>query len=544
MREILAIYLRLSKSDDDIISNSVLNQRDLIYSYIKNHAEFENYDVVEYCDDGYSGTTLDRPQFNEMLSEAEFGRIKCIIVKDFSRFGRNSIEVGSYIEEIFPYTGLRFISINDQYDSKDYFGDTGGFEVSIKNFIAQTYAQDASMKIKSNFKAKAESGQFIAFKQIYGYVVTQDKKLILDKEPASVVAMIFEMRFNNVSLNDIAKKLNQENYLIPKLYFKYKTIKRTPDITELSLWDRTKVSSILDDERYTGKLIYGRYRSKSIRSKTFIKTNREDWIIIENSHPAIVNEEVFFEIQSRKVKLGTPHPVKTSLFVKKIFCKECGRYFSKTTYQRNIFKCKTALLQDDSTCYKDGILEKSLADAVLKILKIYAQTFFDKFESEESNHQSNYQEKLKSIKRSIRSKEIIISTGQIKKEELFELLTKEEISDELYVQKSNNLDLKIVEAEVELEKLQQEKQILEDKLKEKEQIISRFKNVCQLSVLNKEVIDNFVEKILVDSNGSIEIVWKFNDELLKHNLKGSRGKKLFAINEEIYENYKGLHLCT
>ena len=124
------------------------------------------------------------------------------------------------------------------------------------------------------------------------------------------------------------------------------------------------------------------------------------------------------------------------------------------------------------------------------------------------------------------------------------MLTKEEISDELYVQKSNNLDLKIVEAEVELKKLEQEKQILEDKLKEKEQIISRFKNVSQLSALSKEIIDNFVEKILVDSNGSIEIVWKFNDELLKHNLKGSRGKKLFAINEEIYENYKGLHLCT
>ena len=245
MRDILAVYLRLSKSDDDIISNSILNQRDLIYSYIRNHAEFENYDVVEYCDDGYSGTTLDRPQFNEMLSEAEFGRIKCIIVKDFSRFGRNSIEVGSYIEEIFPYTGLRFISINDQYDSKDYFGDTGGFEVSIKNFIAQTYAQDASMKIKSNFKAKAESGQFIAFKQIYGYVVTQDKKLILDEEPASVVGMIFEMRFNNVSLNDIAKKLNQENYLIPKLYFKYKTIKWIKHITSpptrsllLHYWNR------------------------------------------------------------------------------------------------------------------------------------------------------------------------------------------------------------------------------------------------------------------------------------------------------------------
>ncbi len=543
MRDILAIYLRLSKSDDDIISNSILNQRDLIYSYLKAHHEFDEYEIVEYCDDGYSGTTLDRPQFNEMLSEAEFGRIKCIIVKDFSRFGRNSIEVGSYIEEIFPYTGLRFISINDQYDSKDYFGDTGGFEVSIKNFISQTYAQDASVKIKSNFKAKAESGQFIAFKQIYGYIVTQDKKLVLDEEPASVVAMIFEMRFNNVSLHGIAKKLNDENYLTPKLYFKYKTIKRTPDITDLSLWDREKISGILNDERYTGKLIYGRYKSKSIRSKTFIRTDREDWIIVENAHPAIISEEVFFEIQSRKVKRGTPNPQKTSLFVKKIFCKECGRRFIKTTYQRNIFKCKTSLLQADSSCYKDGILESSLSDAVLKILKIYAQTFFDKLGSESSSNQSNYQEKVKSIKRSIRSKEIIISTAQIKKEELFELLTKEEISDEHYVQKSNNLDLKIVEAEDELKELQREKLIFEEKLKEKEEFISHFKNINQISALNKEIIDNFVEKILVDRNGCIEIVWKFSDELLKYNIKSSNSRKLLTINEEIYEKYKGLRLC-
>lgn len=129
-----------------------------------------------------------------MLELAESGIINVIIIKDFSRFGRNSIEVGRYLEEVFPYTGLRFIAINDCYDSNNYLGDTGGFEISIKNLISQIYAQNASKSIKSNFQSKARSGEYIAFQKIYGYIIDENKKLIVDKEPAEVVKKIFTLR--------------------------------------------------------------------------------------------------------------------------------------------------------------------------------------------------------------------------------------------------------------------------------------------------------------------------------------------------------------
>ena len=170
MDKVLAMYLRLSISDDGVQdeSNSIKSQRELIHQYINENEDFKDFEIEEFCDDGYSGTNFERPAVQRMLNLAENGVIKVIIVKDFSRFGRNSIDVGHYIEEIFPYTGLRFVAINDCYDSNDYFGDTGGFEISIKNLISQIYAQDASKKIKTCFQTKARNGEYIGFQKIYG----------------------------------------------------------------------------------------------------------------------------------------------------------------------------------------------------------------------------------------------------------------------------------------------------------------------------------------------------------------------------------------
>ena len=164
--KVIAMYMRLSVADDDFEedeSNSIKAQRDLMYQYITEKEEFKEYEIEEFSDDGDSGTNFDRPGVKRMLELPESGIINVIIVKDFSRFGRNSIDVGHYIEEIFPYTGLRFIAINDHYDSNKYVGDTGGFEISIKNLISQIYAQDASKKIKTSFQSKARNGEYIGF---------------------------------------------------------------------------------------------------------------------------------------------------------------------------------------------------------------------------------------------------------------------------------------------------------------------------------------------------------------------------------------------
>ena len=330
MGKIIAMYMRLSVADADFEedeSNSIKAQRDLMYQYISEKEEFKDYEIEEFCDDGYSGTNFDRPGVRRMLELAESGIINVIIVKDFSRFGRNSIDVGHYIEEIFPYTGLRFIAINDRYDSNNYVGDTGGFEISIKNLISQIYAQDASKKIRTSFQSKARNGEYIGFQKIYGYIINENKKLIVDREPAEVVKKIFEMRSQGKTYDAIAKYLNDEKILVPRLYFKYKKVINDGTIPEMNMWTRTILHKMLNNEQYTGKLIFGRYKVDKIRGKTATRVPRDKWIIAENAHEPIVSEEMFNMTKSTKresrkgVKLGQ------TLFGGKVVCGCCGRNF-------------------------------------------------------------------------------------------------------------------------------------------------------------------------------------------------------------------------
>ena len=173
---VIALYIRLSKEDEDVgtrygkeESNSFSNQRILLYDYIRQHSEFQGCRIIEKCDDGFSGKRFDRPAFTELIDLAKKGRIDCIIVKDLSRFGRDYIELGDYLEQLFPFLGIRFIAVNDHYDSKDGGRETAGLEVAFKNFIYDFYSRDTSKKIRNVRRKMAESGQFASANAPYGY---------------------------------------------------------------------------------------------------------------------------------------------------------------------------------------------------------------------------------------------------------------------------------------------------------------------------------------------------------------------------------------
>lgn len=168
----LALYIRLSKEDDDVgisfekeESNSITNQRMLLYDYLKSHTEFQDYRIIEKCDDGYSGKRFDRPQFTELMDMVRKGEVDCIIVKDLSRFGRDYIEIGDYLEQLFPFLGIRFIAVNDKYDSQDGGKQTAGLEVAFKNFIYDFYSRDTSKKIRNVRNKMAKAGQFASPKR-------------------------------------------------------------------------------------------------------------------------------------------------------------------------------------------------------------------------------------------------------------------------------------------------------------------------------------------------------------------------------------------
>lgn len=209
-------YIRLSLADRDVMkkenkteSESIAHQRDLIQRYIDSHADLKGCEVREFYDDGYSGTNFNRPAFERLLEQIRKGEVDCVIVKDFSRFGRDYIEMGDYLERIFPYLGVRFISVNDGYDSRDYKGTTGGLDVALKNIVYDFYSKDLSVKVTTAKRAKMKRGEYIGGHVPYGLLRNPDDKhkLINDPEAAAVVREIFEAAIGGMKISDIARML-------------------------------------------------------------------------------------------------------------------------------------------------------------------------------------------------------------------------------------------------------------------------------------------------------------------------------------------------
>lgn len=510
--KVLAIYMRLSISDDDIQdeSNSIKAQRELIYQYIRDKEEFKDYEIEEFCDDGYSGTNFDRPSVRRMLELAENGIIKVIIVKDFSRFGRNSIEVGHYIEEIFPYTGLRFIAINDHYDSNDYFGDTGGFEVSIKNLIAQIYAQDASKKIKTCFQSKARNGEYLGFQKIYGYIINENKKLIIDKEPAGIVKKIFEMRSQGMTYDSIAKYLNDKKILVPRLYFKYDKLRDDGTIPEMSMWTRTILNKMVNNEHYTGKLIFGRYKVDKIRGKTFTRVPRDKWIIVENAHEAIVSEELFNKTKSKKAAPRKGVELGTTLFSGKVVCGCCGR--SYYTWSKNhVLLCQTPILTGNNPgCYDKKIHEDDLIALIndaIKFVMLNSKEKLAKF----NNDVTTSTNELGSVKREIQIEIGRLDRLKVKKEKLFQKLMDNQITDDEYMKLSNEVERDQITVEDKIRELKRKQKAVLAKKKETETTVKTYKEIGEIKKIDRNVVEKFINKMIVSKEGRVELQWNFKN---------------------------------
>ena len=511
--KIIAIYMRLSVSDDDFEqdeSNSIKAQRDLIHQYINEKDEFKEYEIEEFYDDGYSGTNFERPAVKRMLELAESGIINVIIVKDFSRFGRNSIEVGHYIEEIFPYTGLRFIAINDCYDSNNYVGDTGGFEISIKNLISQIYAQDASKKIKTSFQSKARNGEYIGFQKIYGYVINENKKLILDREPAEIVRKIFAMRSQGTTYDAIAKYLNDEKILVPRLYFKYNKLRYDKTISEMNMWTRTILNKMVNNEQYTGKLIFGRYKVDKIRGKTATRVPRDKWIIVENTHEAIVSDELFNKTKSKKcasrkgVKLGT------TLFSGKVVCGCCGRNYYIWSKNRVLFCQTPTLTENNPGCYDKKIREDdliALIDNTIKTVMLNGKEKLAKFKDEVIISTSE----LNSLKREIKTEVGKLDRLKRNKEKLFQKLMDTQVTDDEYMRISTELEREQITVEDKIKELKKTQKNVLAKKNEKETTIKVYKEIGAIKKIDRKVVEKLIGKMIVSKDGRVEVIWNYKD---------------------------------
>ena len=249
-----------------------------------------NAEIMEFVDNGYTGLNFERPAVQEMLELVREGRVNCIIVKDFSRFGRNAIEAGYFIERVFPLYCVRFISVSDYFDSSEHDGGTGGLEVAFKFLVHEQYSRDLSKKIKSATHEKMKRGELVRKNCAFGYKLNERRQMVIDEPAAETVRLIFALKRDNKSLSQIAGRLYEQKYPAPSEY-------RKNAVNPSCIWNPGVISYILGDAQYTGTYIAGRFANGDINSKTQVKNAESDWIKIPDRHPAIIGEDLFREVQ-------------------------------------------------------------------------------------------------------------------------------------------------------------------------------------------------------------------------------------------------------
>ena len=376
---IAGLYYRLSQEDErQGESVSIDNQRTILRKYAEERG-FEIHD--EYIDDGVSGTTFQRPEVQRLLDDAKTGVINTIIVKDLSRFGRNYIEVGQYVDYVFPAFGIRFIAIQDNVDTENR--DSNAMEMMpIMNVFNEWHAANTSKKIRAVLKSNAKEGKYHAREAPYGYVKGNDEKKtpVIDEEAAAVVKRIFEMRAGGLSPHKIADILNAEGVMNPSRYSmeKYGIVGKR---NHFGLWSFCAVNSILNNPTYLGHLAQQRWSSISYKNHKRYKRDENEWRVVKNTHEAIITQELWDKVreveksvaQGRKTKRGYTHPLSGFLF-----CADCGGKMKLNYINRNgkidfNFNCGNHMRIGKAYCFSHFIQAKDIEAIVLDDIREMAQ---------------------------------------------------------------------------------------------------------------------------------------------------------------------------
>ena len=336
-----------------------------------------------FTDDGISGTRFDRPGFLAMMEEVEAGRVEAIVVKDLSRFGRNYLEVGDYLEHLFPFLGVRFIAINDHYDSDNFIGSTGGLDVAFRNLIYQRYSQDLSEKVKAGKHIRMARGKHITGCP-YGYKKKPGVKdqMIIDPETAPVVKEIFQSIINGMKTTEIATALNERGVITPA---EYKKISRNRFTSE-PMWSHQAILRIIKDYKYTGAMVNFKCESRTIRAKTVYRKPPEEWVITENSHEPIVSHEEY-ELANSKIRKKASSVRKHSGGKDWIYyCGHCGRRLRKTHGLDEYYSCATQLYRKDAVCASISWSRTDIEQVVLAAYKAQLQLMNEKYQKMSKEH--------------------------------------------------------------------------------------------------------------------------------------------------------------
>ena len=549
-----AIYLRLSKEDGDFSSsgekkesNSIANQRKLIEDYLKKHPEVVS--TQEFCDDGFTGANFDRPDFQRMMELVKQRKINCIVVKDLSRFGRDYIESGKYIEKIFPALGVRFIAINDSYDSAMTQQMGNEIILPFKNLINDSYSRDISIKVRSNLDIKRRNGEFVGTHVVYGYKRSEENKnqLVIDKEVAPVVQNIFRMKMDGYSPAQIAERLNGDGVPSPLEYKQlsgsnYKTIFRKQSHTE---WSAVAIYRILKNEMYTGTLVQGKTSTPNHKVKVRSPKAESEWIRTENAHEAIISPATFDTIQKLMLE-DTRSPSggeSVHLFSGKVFCADCqGSMIRRKTTSNGksyvYFICGTNK-QNRDECEPHRIREDAVYDAVLALIQSQVELALDlELALRELNGVSWERRELERIQRGIVHQEEVIEYNKKMKVGIYEDFKTEVITLDEYKIFKADCDQKIKEAQDAIARFHGNRNKVNAGLTGQQSWLAQFKEYENIQELNRRVVVHFVEKIEIDHEKQVHVVLSHADQFqailtFLEECQGKTEQKTSAVVKEV-----------
>jgi len=522
IKNILAEYIRLSQEDENEgESNSIINQRDLLNAFVKSSPDLSQYEVVEFCDDGYSGTNFDRPGVKALLDEVRAGNIQCIIVKDLSRFGRNYIDIGDYLEQIFPFLGVRFISVNDRFDSNDFDGTTGGLDIGFRNLIYSLYSKDLSQKVRSAKKTRMEKGEFIGSHAPYGYAKSPEnrKKLVIDEKAAAVVRRIFAMADEGKNAVQIAVILNAENIPTPYVYKRLMGCDRKYNVVgHTNHWMNTTVLTIIRDERYTGKMVNGKNRSPFVGSKNNKRTPKSEWIVVPNTHEPIVSEELFASVQERfsaPVRIRT-EPAEIRLLMGKVKCGVCRHVMrrSNSPSATAYYYCESHQYVADSTCTKDRISEVSLIQTVLSVIHKQIEVMLDMAQLFDRVKTQSHND-ITTLTEQIRQLQAVLTKLKASKVKAYERYKDGALDRDSYASQKADISKEIAETDAQIAELET---ALQSRYQENGQpisIIESFKRYEGFTELSREMVDELIGSIYIYGSEAIEIAWNHMDEYMR-----------------------------
>lgn len=502
-RYVIALYIRLSLEDFRTESLSIPNQKLILREKAMSLPEWENCEILEFVDNGHTGTNFERPAVQELLTMVQAGKIDCIIVKDLSRFGRNSIETGYFIERVFPLYHTRFISVSDDFDTANFKGDTGGIDVAFKYLISECYSRDMSMKTKSAKYAKMRRGEYQSVICPYGYRKSTDGRMEPDDEVAGIVQQIFQWAADGNTAAEIARKLYALNIPTPGEYRKSKGREHYDVSRTNGVWSTSTILRILDDERYIGTYVIGKSKVKEIGSRQVRRKDKSEWFKIPDHHPAIISKELFVKAGSSIHKFTLPQKKKREYLLRgKVFCGCCNHAMSL----RNDawFYCRHSEVARELPCYGMKVKMPELEQAVFEIIRAQMAPAMGIDSSKDkldlhTVQQAEHEEKLRSI--------------QTSKRQLYEQYALGEIDLETYRVRKEKYDAELVKAKnVHAAITAQTKQIQSDyeaRLKQRE----IAQELGSADTLTQALIDRLVKRIYIFPGDRIEIEYVSQDFL-------------------------------